>query len=186
MPHVFGHFWHNLEIEGILRKFHYAPQFLGIMRHNFNSLNNFNINYYFLTEKLLTFSSCCVIFFFKNFFHLKRSLFGQIVLQATFRGEISGEKEARIKFVNKHAIKHEKTWVWGTFSCWGIIWHILKLYGAYFCSDHLATLLQFGLKILRLCLHTSHRYPSSLHGRRKTSSKKGLIEFSCRIKTVGI
>ncbi len=32
---------HNLEIEGILRKFHYAPHFLGIMRHNFNSLYKF-------------------------------------------------------------------------------------------------------------------------------------------------
>ncbi len=57
-----------------------------------------------------------------------------------FKKYLSDDK-AGGKFVNKNALKREKTRVWGHFFQWGIIWHILKLLGAYFRADHLATLL---------------------------------------------
>ncbi len=50
-PTFLGIIGHNLEIEGILRKFHYAPHFLGIIRHNFNSLYILYVNFHFLTKK---------------------------------------------------------------------------------------------------------------------------------------
>ncbi len=47
-------------------------------------------------------------FFFKNFLHLKRSLFGQIFPWAIFWGRNFQNVKARRKFVNKNAIKREK------------------------------------------------------------------------------
>ena len=85
-PTFLGIIGHNLEIEGILRKFHYAPHFLAIMRHNFNSLYNFHVNFHFSTEKLFI-SLLLSNFFFKIFLHLKRSPYGKKFLGIIFFGK---------------------------------------------------------------------------------------------------
>ncbi len=83
------------------------PHFLGIMKHNFESLYDFHVNFLFLTKKLII-SFAVEQFFLHNFSPSEKVTFWTNFSLGIFLGENFQIVKARRKFVNKNAIINKK------------------------------------------------------------------------------